>query len=71
MLLDPDRVREAVSSLATFHAIGAAYRATEPVPLENRFPLLDAEKGACAWFQDDMTDFLQEMYATCHNFLEV
>lgn len=70
MLIDPGHVREVVQSLATLHAICVAFQTTEEVKLEQRFPILDGEKG-CTWFQEDMTAFLQEMYSTCFNFLQV
>ena len=70
MLIDPKHVRDVVQSLATLHAICVAFQTTENVKLEERFPILDGEKG-CTWFQDDMTAFLQEMYSTCFNFLQV
>ena len=71
MLIDPKHVRDVVQSLATLHAICVAFQTTEEVKLEERFPLLDGEKGGCTWFQEDMAAFLQEMYSTCFNFLQV
>ncbi len=71
MLLEPGRVREVVSGLATLHGICVAHRTTEPRPIEALFPLLDDEEGGAAFFQDDMKHFLHEMYATCRDFLQV
>ena len=45
------------------------FQATEGVSLADRFPLLGG--GGGAWFEEDMKDFLQEMYETCHSFLKV
>jgi hypothetical protein len=46
-------------------------KTTEEKRLEELFPALDGDKGGCAWFQEDMSSFLHEMYSTCHKFLQV
>ena len=70
MLLDHAHIIQVVQNISTFHAICVAYETTEPVKLEQLFPVLDGDKG-CAWFQEDMEDFLKEMYSTCRDFLKV
>ena len=70
MLVGEDHVRDVVQGLATFHAICVAHDLTEDVKLSQKFPILSGEKSN-TWFQEDMSDALDEMYTTCQNFLEV
>ena len=69
MLLNDCHVVDVVQNLATLHAICISYQTTETQKLESLFPVLDADQGACAWFQEDMSEYLKEMYSTCKNFL--
>ena len=71
MLLEESHVMDVIRNMATLHGICIAYQTTEKPKLEEKFPLLDEDKGACAWFQEDMNDYLHEMYSTCKNFFKV
>lgn len=63
-----DSIERVISRLAFFHAICTAYEQSQSQPLDIAFPFLAAQKNI--WFQDDMQDYLEEMYTTCLHFLK-
>ena len=61
-------IERVICRLASFHAICTAYEQSCG-PLDIVFPFLAKDRGNI-WFQDDMSDYLEEMYTTCLHFLK-
>lgn len=69
-LLDQGQIERVVAEMARFHALSSAYDLEHPeTTLEQQFPLLSRKRNA--WFRQDMSGFLQEMYRTCLEFFRV
>ena len=62
-------IERVICRLASFHAICTAYEQSCG-PLDIVFPFLAKDRGGNIWFQDDMSDYLEEMYTTCLHFLK-